>query len=466
VRKLILQETGMDANELRWEKDLRKYLSRFEDCFERKDCGRLLPIYVRGQLSDLHRKSVEPIALAAGVSPRSLQQFLSEHHWDHDLAQKRIYDIITQEYQGPGAVGIIDETSFEKQGFETPGVKRQWCGHAGKVDNCTVSVHLAFTRGDFRCLLNGDLFLPEDWSEDRDRCRKAGIPDDVCYRPKWQIALELLRHSNDNGVSFQYLTFDEYYGSKPEFLRELTRRGQNFVAEVPKSFSVWQKRPRVVHRPFRKNGKGRGRKTPRLAAGSPAKCRVETILKRLKDQEWETYRLDDRTQGPSVWKVKRTTVTPEDETGLPGEPYQLLVLQHTLRTDLKYFLSNVSAETPTAELVRVALTRHWVEQCFREEKDELGMDHYEGRKYQGFIRHLLLTTISFLFLARKAQELRGEKPGLDAIPNPQCDHGATEGSLAPGASDEPFAEDSRRGSDVRARTKPRLIQKSQQGNAA
>ncbi len=181
-------------------------------------------------------------------------------------------EMVVREDAGPNAVGIIDETSDVKQGDKTPGVKRQWCGTRGKKENCIVTVHLAYATGDFHCLLDGDLFLPEDWSDDRDRCRAAGIPDDVVYRPKWKIALELYDRARGNGVVFDWLTFDEGYGGKPEFLREMHARQQRFVAEVPTTFTAWIRAPRVTERPFRR-GRGRGRKTPRIcdpAAGRQA----------------------------------------------------------------------------------------------------------------------------------------------------------------------------------------------------
>jgi SRSO17 transposase len=415
----------MEAENLRWERDLDRYLDRFRDAFKRQDCRDLLPIYVRGQLSELPRKSAEPIALAAEISPRSLQQFLAEHQWDQDKAQTQALQIVAQEHGGPGAVGIFDETSFVKRGRETPGVQRQWCGTLGKVENCTVTVHLGYVRGDFRCLLNGALFLPESWDQDRARCRKAGIGDAVLYRPKWQIALELWDRATTEGIQFAYVTFDEGYGGKPEFLRALTVREQRYVGEVPKSFSVWPEPPRVTNQRSRRRGRGRPRKTPRVTASSRPKCSVEAVAAGLEEQAWQKYRLDDRTQGPSVWEVKRTTVTADDGTGLPGEALQFLVLRYALGGELKYFLSNAEETTPTAEIVRVGLTRHWVEQLFREEKDELGMDHYEGRTYQGLVRHLILSVISYLFLASKLQELRGEKPGVDGAASACSADGAT-----------------------------------------
>ena len=160
----------MDAKEIRRLKpELSRYLKQFADCFRRKDTRAHMPTYVEGQLSNLPRKSVEPIALAAGVPVRTLQEFLSQHAWDENAVRQRVQQIVAKEHGGKRTIGIIDETSDVKKGDKTPGVQRQWCGCVGKTENCIVTVHLAFAKDDFHCLLDGDLFLPEDWAADRRR---------------------------------------------------------------------------------------------------------------------------------------------------------------------------------------------------------------------------------------------------------------------------------------------------------
>src|SRR5207248_3406767 len=180
--------TSMDIPQIRTLKPaLKKFLKRFDHCFPRKDTRAHLPVYVSGQLSDIPEKSVEPIALNAGVPVRTLQEFLSQHRWDHDKARDRLQHVVRDEHAGPRSIGIFDETSDVKKGDKTPGVQRQWCGAVGKTENCIVTVHLAYVREGFHALLDGELFLPESWSEDRDRCRAAGIPEGMAYRPKWKI---------------------------------------------------------------------------------------------------------------------------------------------------------------------------------------------------------------------------------------------------------------------------------------
>jgi SRSO17 transposase len=410
----------MDTQQLRrLAPRLDQFLGRFADCFARKDTRAHLGTYVRGQLSDLPEKSVEPIALEAGVAPRTLQEFLSQLDWKEDKLRDRFQLIVKTDHAGPHSIGIFDETSDPKKGVKTPGVQKQWCGRLGKKENCIVTVHLGYAQDDFHCLLDGDLFLPESWAADRERCREAGIPDTVTYRPKWRIALELYDRAVVNGMEFEWVTFDEGYGGKPEFLRELSRRRQWYVGEVPRSFVGWLKPPRVVTRAYRRHGRGRGRRVPRLASGSRPARRVEYLLKdrALRDQPWQRWRVKDGEKGPQVWECKHVLLYPKDANGLPGEALHLVVARNVLEPeDLKFFVSNAPVPTSVGTLLKVAFSRWRVERCFEDEKGEIGLDQFEGRRYLGLKRHLIISAVSYLFLAQVRQDLRGEKSGLDGVP--------------------------------------------------
>jgi SRSO17 transposase len=398
----------MDAQQIRLlEPKLDDFLEHFAECFGRRDTREHLGVYVRGQLSDLPEKSVEPIALNAGVAPRTLQEFLTQLVWDHDKMRDRVQQLVVAQHAEPNRIGIFDETSDPKKGSKTPGVQKQWCGRLGKVENCMVTVHLAYAQEDFHCLLDGELFLPESWAEDRERCREAGIPDTMTHRPKWQIALELYDRALRNGLSFAWLTFDEGYGSKPELLRQLSQRGQQFVAEVPRSVTGWLKPPRVATRPYRRRGRGRGRQMPRLASGSPKARRADDWLNdpKIQGQPWERWRVKDGENGPIVWECKKVFLTVKDEQGLPGEKLHLLMARNVLHEgELKFFLSNAPEETSAGKLLLVALSRWRVERCFQDQKSEIGLDQYEGRRYLGLKRHLVLSMVSYLFLAQVQQD--------------------------------------------------------------
>jgi SRSO17 transposase len=411
----------MDAEQIRrLEPQLADYLDRFADCFARRDTRAHFPVYVRGQLSELPRKSVEPIALAAGSPVRTLQEFLTHLSWDEDRMRSRVASIVAEEHADDDAIGIIDETGWVKKGDQTPGVQRQYCGSVGKQENSIVTVHLGYAAGDFHCLLDGDLFLPESWNADRERCRRAGIPDEVVYRPKTEIALELYDRAVAHGMHFEWLTFDEWYGGKPPFLRALSARGQKYVAEIPKDFRAWIKPPRVTTRSFHRNRRGRARKIPRMVAGGSKAETVEHLAqshRALAAQPWQTWRIKDTQKGPLVWHVKHVLVHIKDEQGLPEGPYHLLVCYHPITGEIKYFLSNAPKETPVKKLLHVAFGRWRIERCFEDGKGEIGLDHWEGRRWLGLKRHLILTTVSYLFLAKACQRLRGEKSGVDRLPS-------------------------------------------------
>src|SRR5689334_1968219 len=199
------------------------YLGRYRDCFLQKRTADHFDTYCRGLLSDLPRKSVEPIALEAGTAVRTLQEFLVTARWDHrqarDLLQQHRAQAVAALPDAPlGTIGIIDETSCPKWGEQTPGVQRQYLGCLGKIDNGIVTVHVGLAKGRFQALLDADLYLPQSWDTDRPRCRAAGIPDDVHYRPKWRIALDQVIRLSGNGVHFDWLVFDEGYGAAVPFL--------------------------------------------------------------------------------------------------------------------------------------------------------------------------------------------------------------------------------------------------------
>ena len=407
---------------------LTTFLHQFDDCFCQRRTRGYLGVYVRGQLSDLERKSVEPMADAAGVPPRSLQEFLSLFKWDEAAVRDRLQRRVAARHADPNSVGVIDETSFAKKGDHTACVQRQYCGCLGKQENCVVSVHLGYVAGDFHTLLDGEVFLPEaTWDQNRARCRAAGIPDDVVYRPKWQIALGQVRRALGNGVRFAWLTFDEGYGGKPPFLRELASLGQNYVAEIPTDLVGWTVPPPVLYRDHARDraaaggatGLGRPRRWPRLKVKHTPACEVRDLLKYspvVRRIPWQPYRVKDGTKGPCVWEAKRVPLWIKDENGLPDGPHPLLIARNVLKpAEVKFFLSNAPLDTPVATLLRVAFSRWHVERLFEDSKSELGLDHFEVRQYRSITRHLLLTCVSYLFLAEFVQQ-RKKRPRADGVP--------------------------------------------------
>jgi len=415
---------------------LTRFLHQFDGYFGRVTTRRYLDLYVEGQLGPLPRKSIEPMADAFGEPPRNLQEFLGLFRWDQQGVRDELQQYVARRHDSPQSVGVIDETSFVKKGNQTACVQRQYCGAVGKKENCVVSVHLGYATPEFYSLIDGEVFLPEQtWDQDRDRCRAAGIPDDVVYRPKWQMALEQYQRAVANGVRFAWLTFDEGYGGKGPFLRALDEWNQNYVAEVPVNFPVWTRRPAVLYQASVGDRKhGHRRRYPRLKVKNNPKVEVQNVLAyspRMREIPWETYHVKDGAKGPMVWQAKRLLVYLPDERGLPTRPYHLLVARNVLNpNEIKYFISNAPESTSVATLLRVAFTRWIIERAFEDSKTELGMDHFEVRKFGSIQRHLILSCLSHVFLSEFCLKYRGEKPGPDGLPGPDRhgDAGAVVGS--------------------------------------
>ena len=416
---------------------LSAFLRRFDDCFCRSEQRAHLRRLVAGQLSDLPRKSLEPIALASGCPPRCLQQFLSLHTWDHELMRDRLQQMVGREHAHQRSVGVIDETYHAKKGDKTPGTQRQWCGTKGATDNCAVTVHLAYAAGDMRCLIDSDLFLPQSWSDDRARCREAGIPAEVVYRPKTRIALSLLDRAAGNGVRMEWVTFDSGYGKDPGFLHELNRRGVRYVGEISPSFHGWLRSPAVMQKEFagRQSYEGSGRKRvfPRLKVKNLRTCSVENLLAYspgLRDQPWERFHIKDTTHGPMVWEVKHSPFYFRQDKAITFAHW-LIVCQSPMTGEVKYFISNAPPGTPLEMLLSVAFERWRVEHCFRQEKSQLGLSHFEVRHYKSLIRHMIIVSATHLFLARTREEWERERGEPRAPDRGATPHGNDGGGPLP-----------------------------------
>ena len=377
---------------------LADYLDRFLFCCGYTQTFAHLGTYVRGLLSDLPRKSVEPIALKAGTPVRTLPEFLRDHDWDYDHVRKRQQQHLAQRLAAVdppdelGTVGLIDETSAVKKGTQTPGVKRQYLGCVGKVENGIVTVHLGVCHGRFKTLIDADLFLPKCWDEDRQRCEQAGIPDELHHRPKWQIALEQFNRAVANGLRFDWVTFDEAYGAAGEFLAGLGK--QPYVGEVPCSWWCFARRKDASH-PSRADD---------LVRYSPL----------FNKQPWREVRLQRQTLGEQVWRYKAARVWASCGSQPVAQSCWLIWVVNEQTGEEKYFVSNAKADASVGLLIRVGFRRWNVEAAIRLGKQEIGLKHFEGQDYTALMRHLTLCLLMMGFVAEQAARLRGEKSGGDS----------------------------------------------------
>jgi SRSO17 transposase len=376
---------------------LADYLNQFQFCCEYTQTFRHLGTYCRGLLSDLKRKTAEPIALASGTGVRTMQLFLTQHGWDHDRARQLLQQhaaavVPALPDDGTGTVGVIDESGHAKKGDKTPGVQRQYCGELGKKENCIVTVHLAIARDRYKALIDADLFLPKCWDEDRQRCEQAGIPDELHHRPKWQIALEQFNRAVANGLRFDWVTFDEAYGAAGEFLAGLGK--QPYVGEVPCSWWCFARRKDASH-PSRADD---------LVRYSPL----------FNKQPWREVRLQRQTLGEQVWRYKAARVWASRGSEPVAEPSWLIWVVNEQTGEEKYFVSNAKADASVGLLIRVGFRRWNVEAAIRLGKQEIGLKHFEGQDYTALMRHLTLCLLMMGFVAEQAARLRGEKSGGDS----------------------------------------------------
>lgn len=371
------------------------YLGGYRDCFRQKRTAAHFDTSCRGLLADRPRKSVEPIALAAGTAVRTLQEFLVTAAWDHELARERLHRHVAAVLDDlppdpVGTVGVIDETSCRKKGDQTPGVQRQYLGCGGKIDHGIVTVHIGVAKGTFQARLDAEWYLPKSWDEDRERCRAAGIPDEVRSRPKWRIAFDQVLRLREQGVTFDWLVFDEGYGSKGPFLTVLSLIGQRFVAEVPVSFAV-----------RRRGGVSR---------------RADAVLSAAKTRRGKRYRVKRATTADQTWRAWRVSV----EVG--GRAATLVVAINEATAEVKYFVTTATASLK--RILAVAFRRATIEHAFRVAKSEAGLTHSEGRQSVGLVRHLILTLVVLGFVSVRTERLRGEKPvgdGGTGVPGVECE---------------------------------------------
>jgi len=411
-----------------FEPALGRFLEKVRPCFKRDKTFGYLQKYILGLMADLKRKSIEPIALASGVAVRTLQEFLAFFAWNHERAdQTLVREVVNRQY-GKRSIGVLDPSAHPKQGQYTPGVQRQWCGETGKKDNCVIGQHLLYTDNDarnpFSCVVASDLYLPQGWDADRDRCRRSGIPDEITYRPKWKIGIEQLERTKDQGLGFDFVTYDEEFGKIPEFIFELDRLGQKGVGEVPANFRVWVKRPACKsHR------------------AEHASHRVDNIISHsptFYGQSWRKMVIKDTTRGQCIWQVKSAQVylvkhkdgkaycpIPTDRT------YWLIAAWNQQSGEMKYFVSNAPAKEKLETLMEVAFSRWQVEKWFERAKQECGFGAFEVRTYTSLIRHWLASRLAMYFLADQTHRLRGEK---------SADHTGTGGRCSEYAGIQNLAE--------------------------
>jgi len=392
---------------------LGRFLTIFKDCFRSTPTYQHLKTYVKGQCSDLTSKTVKDLAKQRDTEGRTLQMFLETLKWDHRQAVRTLQDYVGRKHDGDETIGVLDFTYFTKQGNKTAGAKRQYNGEKGKKGNCVVSCHLAYVAGGFSTLLDGEVYLPEEWIADNQKRKEAGIPDSVEYRSRAEMAVQQVKRANKR-VSMDWISFDAEFGQSPECLQGLEDANQPYVGEIPARASGWNHQPVVIDDPEDWSRPGPDPDFPVVHLEDRTARWVKDLLQEdpsMTQQEWTPYQVKQTTRGPELWEIKTTWID-HKRNGLPSDPRLLIVARHPFTNEVKYFLAYHPTGADRSTLLRVGFTRPEVERCFREIKQQIGMGDFEVRNYQPIQRHLVVSLISHLFVAEQTDRLQQSYPHL------------------------------------------------------
>jgi SRSO17 transposase len=399
-----------------WEAGLERWLGPFLARLRRKEQRRWAPFYVKGLILPGERKSVEP--MAARVAPGDLQQlhhFVSTSPWATAPLEDELVKAADRLVGGPDAALVVDDTALVKQGRHSVGVKRQYCGQLGKKANCQSLVSLTPARAEVPVGVGLRLFLPEDWCADAARRAAAGVPEAVAYRPKWKIALDEIDRVLAAGARFGAVLADAEYGKAAEFRAGLDERRLAYAVGILPTQKVYPADV-TLSLPERKPT-GRPRKHPVPSAASVGAAELlEARPEAFRTLSWRTG-----TKGPlkAEFAASRVRVAdgPVAARGqhLPGEE-AWLVGEHRASGERKYYLANLPADAPLETLAALIKARWVCEQMHQQLKDELGLDHFEGRSWRGLHHHALLCQLAFAFLQHLRLGGKKDRRGSRARP--------------------------------------------------
>lgn len=387
----------MDKKELREARNrLEAFLEPLLPLMGRLERRRWGAFYVQGLLLEGGRKTAAGMAQRFGGDEQALQQFVSQSPWDW-MPVRRELALQLVRAASPRGAWLLDDTGFPKKGKHSVGVARQYSGTLGKVGNCQIGVSLNYATDEGCFPMDFQLYLPQEWVEDRQRCKKAGIPPEVTFKRKWQIGLEMIDRALAWGIPAGVVGADAGYGLVTEFRVGLRERKLRYMVGISHEVGVWT--VPVKLEPPAYQGWGRPRTRPR---NLPQPERVLDLAKGLPEQAWHQVIWRQGTKGPMKGRFAALRVQPSHghTQGKVQEPVQWLLIEWPpdAPEPANFWLSNLAEDASLQELVYWAKIRWWVEQNYQQLKDDLGLDHFEGRSWTGWHHHVTLTMIAFGFL--------------------------------------------------------------------
>lgn len=395
-------------------KSLENRLTRFlEEIIEpmgRSERRRWAQIYVQGLLLDGDRKSIEPMAnRIAEADVQALRQFVGQSPWAVEEVQRRLAEKVVDLLSEP-EVWIIDETSFPKAGEHSVGVARQYCGTLGKIANCQVAVSLHWSSAEASCPLSWRLYLPKQWIEDRKRAAQVKLPAGVVYQDKTELALELIDQAFQWQVPVLPLVADSFYGNEFDFRQQLRERHMAYAVEVEPSTVIWTEDPNIALPAAKRTG--RPRRYPPLEA-LPRPQNLKAVAQQLPSSAWKNVTWRQGSRGPQRSRFALIPVWAAHgwrEQKHPERVAEWLLMEwpQTEADPSKYWLAHFPSQPPgMRRFVRIAKARWRIELDYRELKEELGLDHYEGRHWLGWHHHVCLVSLAYAFL--RSEQARVKK---------------------------------------------------------
>lgn len=394
-----------------WAADFVAFHSRFAGVFRRKEPRVQATKYLRGLMAQVQRKNSWQVAEAVGDRiPDATQRLLYRAHWEADAARDVLQQYVIEVFGDEEGIGVVDETGFIKKGTRSVGVKRQYSGTAGKVENCQVGTFLSYVTVKGHVFLDRRLYLPEEWCDDPERRAQAKVPEEVVFQTKPQQAIAMLEHAWQQGVPMRWVTGDEVYGDAPALRDAIARHGRLYVLAVRTHTPVWIERPPIIEPQPQERGRPRTR--VRLAEDAPPATTVAAVVAAWPEQRWQRLTVAEGEKGRITydWACQRVV---ESCDKLPGRDAWLIARRSLYDPEeIAYYLSNAPADMRLLNMAQVTAQRYTVEQCIEEAKGETGLDDYEVRHWQSWHRHITLSMMAHTWLAAIRCKANQEKGGL------------------------------------------------------
>jgi SRSO17 transposase len=377
---------------------LETFARPFVASFQSPESRNYSQTYLAGLLSDLERKNAESIAYRYDLDRQVIQRFIGEIDWDYEPLIDELDRQVAITIGCPDAVLVFDPSGFSKKGTASVGVQRQWCGRLGKVENCQVGIFLGYVTEAEHVLVDFRLYLPKQWAKDKKRRKKAGVPKEIRYRTRHELALEMLA-SHGPVLPHRWVAGDDEMGRPAWFRQRLAQDGQQYVLAVPSNTTI-----RDLEEP-RPESRGSSRRCKAPFRG------VRHWAEMLPVTAWTKVTVRDGEKGPLEVEIVARRVESKVDRRVVGFEETLVVIRYLEGSVLKhdYYLSNAPRTTPLAEFARVAKAEHRIEDCLKRSKSEAGLGTYQVRNWRGWHHHMALSLIATWFLVLEAR--RGKKGG-------------------------------------------------------